>query len=80
MGIVELPGWRLRSQVSDRAALRQGAASSRARVRLVRADAAPVRLGWCDRCAAPIEGGAVTRGSSVYCSVVCSLERPGRPA
>jgi hypothetical protein len=81
MGIVELPEWRLKSQVSDRAALRTGMANTRARVRVITAKASPVvRADWCDRCAAPIEGGAVTRGPSVYCSVECSLEGPDRTA
>ena len=79
LGIVHLPAWRLRGQVPDRAALRQGIAGSRARVNLVKES--PVRVTeYCDRCAAPIEGGAVIRGGSTFCSVECSLEGPGRSA
>ena len=79
MGIVRLPAWRLRAQVSDRAALRQGLAGTRARVKVVKSDTFRL-LDYCDRCAAPIEGGAVTRGASVFCSVECSLQGPGRSA
>jgi len=79
MGIVQLPAWRLRGQVPDRAALRQGIAGSRARVSLVKK--IPMRvMEYCDRCAAPIDGGAVIRGGSTFCSVECSLEGPGRSA
>ena len=42
MGIVHLPAWRLRGQVPDRVALRQGIAGSRARVNLVKGS--PVRV------------------------------------
>jgi hypothetical protein len=77
MGIVELPAWRLRGQVSDRVALRNGVASARARVRVVKEDRVAA---YCDRCAAPIEFGAVMRGSGTYCSVECSIEGPNRTA
>jgi hypothetical protein len=77
MGIVELPAWRLRSQVPDRAALRSGIATARPQMRVVKADQG---VGYCDRCAAPIEFGAVMHGSGTYCSVECSLEGPNRTA
>lgn len=83
MGIIELPEWRLRQQASDRAALRSGVAGSRPVVRVVKAfDRATEsqRSAYCDRCAAPIEFGAVTNGFGTYCSVECSLEGPIRPA
>lgn len=70
MGIVELPAWRLAGQVSDRVALRGGVASSRPAVHVVKGDRVPA---FCDRCAAPIEFGAVMHGKGLYCSVECSL-------
>ena len=79
MGVVQLPAWRLRGQVSDRAALRQGIAGARVRVKLVKGEKFRL-LEYCDRCAAPIEGGAVMHGTNVYCSVECSLDGPGRSA
>jgi hypothetical protein len=79
MGVVQLPARRLRGQVSDRAALRQGIAGSRARVKLVRSEAFRL-VEYCDSCATPIEGGAVMRGTNVFCSVECSLQGPGRSA
>jgi hypothetical protein len=75
MGIVELPIWRLRGAVRDRAALRGGVAAARPAMRVVRND-----QGYCDRCAAPIEFGAVMRGSGTYCSVECSIDGPNRTA
>ena len=75
MGIVELPAWRLRGAVPDRAALRGGVASARPTVRVVKRE-----QGYCDRCAAPIEFGAVMHGSGTYCSVECSLDGPSRTA
>jgi hypothetical protein len=77
MGIVELPAWRLRGQVPDRAALRSGIATARPQVRVVKADQG---VGYCDRCAAPIEFGTVMHGTGTYCSVECSLEGPNRTA
>jgi hypothetical protein len=81
MGIIELPEWRLRQRASDRAALRSGLAVSRPVMRVVgRQGQAQVSSSYCDRCAAPIEFGAVTNGLGTYCSVECSLEGPIRPA
>jgi len=77
MGIVELPAWRLRGQVPDRVALRSGIAVTRPQVRVVKDDQG---VGYCDRCAAPIEFGAVMRGPGTYCSVECSIEGPNRTA
>ena len=79
MGVVQLPAWRLRGQLPDRAALRQGIAASSARMRLVRPDGLRL-IEYCERCAAPIDGAAVMRGASVFCSVECSLQGPGRSA
>ena len=80
MSIVELPVWRLRGH-SDRIALRMGVASSRPRLHVVQQPAqAMARKAYCDRCAAPIDSGAVMHGSGVFCSVECSLEGPLRPA
>ena len=75
MGIVELPAWRLSGNVPDRVALRGGIARSRPAVRVVKNEQA-----YCDRCAAPIEFGAVMRGSGTYCSVECSIDGPNRTA
>ena len=75
MGIVELPVWRLRGAAPDRAALRGVVAAARPAIRVVRND-----QGYCDRCAAPIEFGAVMRGSGTYCSVECSIDGPNRTA
>jgi hypothetical protein len=72
MGVVQLPAWRLRSQGPDRAALRQGIAASSARMRVVSPDGLRL-INYCERCAAPIDEGAVMRGASVYCSVECSF-------
>jgi hypothetical protein len=77
MGIVELPAWRLKGEAPVRAALREGIASARPSVRLVKG--LPEHA-YCDRCAAPIEFGAVMHGAATYCSVECSLEGPDRPA
>jgi hypothetical protein len=79
MGVVRLPAWRLRGQVSDRVALRHGIASPGVRMRVIRPDGLRV-IEYCARCAAPIDGGAVMRGTSVFCSIECSLEGPGRSA
>ena len=70
MGIVELPVWRSTGQLSGRAALRKGVAQSRAAIRVLQD--ARVSM-FCDRCASPIEFGAVTNGAGTYCSVECSL-------
>ena len=75
MNIVELPGWRLRG-VPGRMALRMGLASSRAQLRVVRTFEDSRSASYCDRCAAPIESGAVMHGKGVFCSVECSLEGP----
>ena len=75
MGIVELPVWRLRGAVPDRVALRDGIATPRPAMRVIKG-----KQGYCDRCAAPIEFGAVMHGSGTYCSVECSLEGPNRTA
>jgi hypothetical protein len=83
MGIIELPEWRLRQPASDRTILRSGLAESRPVMRVVKTfDHASEVIGslYCDRCAAPIEFGAVTNGLGTYCSVECSLEGPIRPA
>jgi hypothetical protein len=78
MEIIELPEWRLRGRF-DRDALRSGVAVSRSvTMKVVKSGAAPAP--YCDRCASPIEFGAVTKGSGTYCSVECSLEGPNRPA
>jgi hypothetical protein len=77
MGIVELPAWRLRGQVPARVALRNGVASTEPNVRVVKDGTG---AGYCDRCAAPIEFGAVIRGSGTYCSVECSIDGPNRTA
>lgn len=75
MGIVELPAWRLHGTVPSRAALRGGVATARPNVRVIKSE-----QGYCDRCAAPIEFGAVMHGAGTYCSVECSLEGPNRTA
>lgn len=80
MGIIELPLWRLRSEPSGRAALRTGVAVTRPVMRVVKPSGEAERAGFCDRCAAPIEFGAVLNALGTYCSVECSLEGPGRPA
>jgi len=79
MGIIELPLWRLEGHASSRAALRSGVASSKPFMRVVRGSGFEV-YAFCDRCAAPIDGGAVIRGEATYCSVECSLEGPSRLA
>lgn len=80
MNIVELPLWRLRGQ-GDRVALRLGVATGRPRLHVLskfeRAMAGKV---YCDRCAVPIDLGAVMHGNGVFCSVECSLEGPLHPA
>jgi len=81
MGIIELPAWRLRGSPPDRAALRAGVAVSKPVMRVVKPfETVRPPASYCDRCAAPIEFGAVTNGFGTYCSVECSLEGPNRPA
>ena len=81
MEIIELPAWRLRSEARDRSALRSGVASSRPVMALVTTGAdAVLEARYCDRCAGPIEFGAVTNAIGTYCSVECSLAGPGRLA
>jgi hypothetical protein len=81
MGIIELPAWRLRSLPSDRVALRAGMAVSRPVMRVMKPlDGVAVKASFCDRCASPIEFGAVMNGYGTYCSVECSLEGPTRSA
>ena len=81
MGIIELPAWRLQAGASGRHALRSGVASSRPVMRVVKPlPGNEVVSAFCDRCAGPIEFGAVTKGAAVYCSVECSLEGPNRSA
>jgi hypothetical protein len=80
MGIIELPVWRLRGEPSGRAALRSGMAAARPLVRVVKPLREVERAAFCDRCAAPIEFGAVMNALGTYCSVECSLDGPGRPA
>ncbi len=81
MSIIELPAWRLHGQATERAALTSGVAASRPVVKVVKPGAAAMaRLSYCDRCAAPIEFGAVTNGVGTYCSVECSLDGPNRLA
>ena len=74
MGIIELPVWRLNAGTSRRSAFRSGLAMSRSAVHLVKGNV----TAFCDRCAAPIENGAVMNGAGTYCSVECSLggDRP----
>ncbi len=76
MSIVQLPVSRLRAH-TDRLALRTGLATGRPRLHVLskfeRELAGKV---FCDRCAAPIELGAVMHGRGVFCSVECSLEGP----
>ena len=81
MGIIELPAWRLRGSPSDRVVLRTGVAVSRPVMRVVRPaqGVTTTQVAFCDRCASPIEFGAVTNGYWTYCSVECTLEG-GRPA
>ena len=78
MNIVELPGWRLRGMPGRTAKRYQ--ASSPPQLRVVRATEDSGPAGYCDRCAAPLEPGAVMHGSRVFCSVECSLEGPRTPA
>lgn len=80
MSIVHLPVSRLRGQ-ADRLGLRMAVAAGRPRLHVLskfeRALAGQV---FCDRCAAPIQVGAVMHGRGVFCSVECSLEGPLTPA
>ena len=81
MGIIELPAWRLRGSPPDRVALRAGLAVSQPLMRVVKPlERVAASASYCDRCAAPIEFGAVANGFGTYCSVECSLEGPNRPA
>jgi len=81
MSIIELPAWRLRGQATDGVAVTPGVAASRPLVKIVKPGAAaPARVSYCDRCASPIEFGAVTNGVGTYCSVECSLDGPVRLA
>jgi hypothetical protein len=81
MSIIELPAWRLQGHASAREALRSGVAASQPHVRLVRTGSdISLRGAFCDRCASPIEFGAVSNGQGTYCSIECSLEGPARPA
>lgn len=80
MGIIELPLWRLRGEPSGRAASKSGMTVSRPVMRVVKPLTVVERAAFCDRCAAPIEFGAVMNSSGTYCSVECSLEGPGRSA
>lgn len=81
MSIIELPVWRRQGHASAREALRSGVAVSLPYVRLVKAgDHVSVHGVFCDRCASPIEFGAVTNGQGRYCSVECSFGGPVRPA
>jgi hypothetical protein len=83
MGIIELPAWRMRGAPSSRVALRAGLAVSQPVMRVVKpleSVGGTAASSYCDRCAAPIEFGAVMNGFGTYCSVECSLEGPNRPA
>jgi hypothetical protein len=71
MEIVPLPDGRLRG---ERLALRDGAATFSTvgtPLRLVRGRRA--MPSYCAGCAAPIESGAVVRGTQIFCSVECIL-------
>ncbi len=75
MAIIELPAWRLRGGDPPEVGL------PRPVMRVVKPGVQVLRSnGFCDRCAAEIQFGAVTNGVGTYCSVECSLEGPGRPA
>ena len=78
MSIVQLPSWRLRGHAGF--GLRP-AGGDRPRLHVLSKfeRAMPGKV-FCDRCATPIELGAVMHGQGVYCSVECSLEGPVRPA
>jgi len=79
MRMIQLPAGRLRGQVSERSALRQGIARGPAHLQVVkRIPAIDAQPAFCDTCARPVDFGAVFHGSRVYCSVECSLG--GRPA
>jgi hypothetical protein len=82
MSIIELPASRMpQGHVAIREALRTGVAAARPNVRVVKPlDEVSVRGAFCDRCAGPIEFGAVINGLGTYCSVECSYEGPNRPA
>jgi hypothetical protein len=73
--IIELPEWRLRG------VLKSGLPVSQPVIRVLKPQSEESKhVPYCDRCASPIEFGAVTNGSGRYCSVECSLEGPIRPA
>jgi hypothetical protein len=72
MGMVHAPAGFVSGNVSERGALRGGVAAprpARSALRVVK-DAASR---FCAGCAAPIEFGAVIRGTDAYCSIECSL-------
>jgi len=73
MWMIQLPG-RLRGQVSERSALRQGIARGPAHLRVVkRLPEVDARPDFCDACARPVDFAAVFHGARIYCSVECSL-------
>ena len=72
MSIVHLPVGRI-SGAAERAALRQGLASSRLRAALQLMDRQRAAPMYCAACAAPIDFGAVWKDEDAYCSVECSL-------
>lgn len=80
MGIIELPLWRLRGEPSERAALRSDLAVMRPVMKVMKRIDPVEHAAFCDRCAAPIEFGAVMNSLGTYCSVECSLDGRGRPA
>lgn len=70
MGIIELPLWRLSVHGRDRAGLRKGITTTVPNGHLVKDNRLTM---FCDRCAAPIEFGAVMNRAGTYCSIECSL-------
>jgi hypothetical protein len=73
MAIVRLPA-SSRKRV-ERSALRRGVAVSRVLgrpLRLAQGEEVVAPRSFCAGCAAPVEFGAVIRGSESYCSVECS--------
>jgi hypothetical protein len=74
MAIVHLPA-SARKRV-ERSALRRGVAVPTVLgrpLRLVQREEEVALQSFCAGCAAPIEFGAVIRGSELFCSVECSL-------
>jgi len=74
MAIVHLPA-SARKRV-EQSALRRGIAVPRVLggpLRLVQGEEEVAPQSFCAGCAAPVEFGAVIRGSESYCSVECSL-------